>query len=492
MRYLLLLFCSLLIIPFIRVNAQNSAPKPIKGPHASAISLKTRDSLSRIRFKKRRHLDSVKRIHLRDSLRAGYTIFFKGHSFSAKQVSGRRLADSLDHPSRFLKPKRVLTHLDSVSLKIKVFAEKNLLKAGDSSKLHLTRLPHKALLKPSDTTIISTGKLHPANRFRSADSSELSMNSQQQSSSPVDSTGRSQALVPAHSYTIGKKAEVFERVIDDSIPVFLQPLSANDTSANSSARFKAYILKHYKLDSVRQRISEINPALQSKEIIDPHRPFSRPGMNRNVRETWIVWVLLLMVSLITLIKVRFPKDLGDIVESLFNDRMIKSNRDAGLIYSPSFIFMFLCFCLTAALAIYEYIHFLHLNADYKGATLYLIMVACILGFLVCKLIIYRISAAVFNIDRMVQPYLSFQYITLANFTLFFIPFLVIFSFYNAVLLPHLVVWIPFIFLAFLLFMYIRSIVFFISNFELPKFYLFLYFCTLEVCPLIIVFKLING
>ena len=456
MRYLLVLFCSFLFIPFIRVIAQNSPPKQIRAVNSIVISTKTRDSLSRDRFKKRRHLDSVKRIHLRDSLRAGYTIFLKGHSYSAKQISGRRLIDSLDHPSRFLKSKIRLTRLDSVKLKTKSFTDQRLNKVSDSLKMNANGQTRFAV------------------------------------STALDSVDRKQISIQAHSDTIANRAEVFEPVINDSIPSLLQPLSARDSNANINARLTAYIQKHYKLDSLKQRLAEINPAIQVKEIIDLHRPFARPGINRNVRETWIVFILLLMVTLVTLVKVRFPKDLGDIVESLFNDRMIKSNRDASLIYSPSFIFMFLCFCLTAALAIYEYIHFLHLSSDYKGPALYFIMVACILGFLLCKLIIYRISAAVFNIDRMVQPYLSFQYITIANFTLFCIPFLIVFSFYNAVLLPHLVVWIPFIFLAFLLFMYIRSIVFFISNFELPKFYLFLYFCTLEICPLIIVFKLING
>ena len=456
MRYLFVLFCSFILIPFSRVSAQNSAPKQIRAGNFMVISAKTRDSLRLARFKKRRHLDSVKRIHLRDSLRAGFTIFFKGHSYSAKQISGRRFIDSLDHPYKFLKSKIRLTRLDSVKLKIKSLTDQSLNKASDSLKINVRR---------QIGSTVSTA---------------------------LDSVDGKRTSIQAHSDTLANRSEVFEPVINNSIPSMLQPLSAVDSGANINARFTAYIQKHYKLDSLRQRLAEIYPAMQATEIIDPHRPLAKPGINRNVRETWIVFILLLMVTLVTLVKVRFPKDLGDIVESLFNDRMIKSNRDASLIYSPSFIFMFLCFCLTAALAIYEYIHFQHLSSDYKGPALYCIMVACILGFLLCKLIIYRISAAVFNIDRMVQPYLSFQYITIANFNLFCIPFLIVFSLYNAVLLPHLVVWIPFIFLAFLLFMYIRSIVFFISNFELPKFYLFLYFCTLEVCPLIIVFKLING
>ena len=490
MRYLFTLLCSFLLIGTGMAYGQDSTPrtKPVPPSQLNRsvrpVFNKTRDSLARIRFRRRRQLDSVRRIHLRDSLRAGYSIYFKGRTYTASTPAGRRLADSLDHPARYLRPKLLLTHADSAAralgLKLRAAKQTNPVTApAGLATAQGASTPDQPL---------RTGQ-HPLKK-RAADSVREEV--------VVPQARPDTALIAAQTRKADSIAKVNlppakdEVVIDDSIPAYLKPVSALDTLASQQAAVSRYIHAHYHLDSLRQRLAETGPAMIEPVIIDRHRPYARTGMIRNARETWIVWILLVTIGLVTLVKVRFPKDLSDIVESLFNDRMIKSNRDTSLIYSPSFIFMFLCFCLTAALAIYEYLHFLHVSSDYHGFTLYAIMTGCILLFFFFKLIAYRLSGLIFNIDRMVQPYLSFQYITIAGFTLFSIPFLVVFSFYNAVLTPHLVIWIPFIFLAFLLFLYVRSIVFFISNFELPKFYLFLYFCTLEICPLIIVFKLING
>ncbi len=425
MRYFLIFF--LLSIAWL-CPAQNFQPDANQAVQHLSLNGKraANDSLSMLRRVKRKHRDSMLRMHQRDSLRAGFFIHFKGSLVSIQTVRGEELADSLSHPLRVAKEKK--------------------------------------------------RKKDRADSLLVADSAGTSVRLNSKSGQPAGKGSSS--------------ARIRDSLGLSSLRYYLTPISAKDSVVAATERLLTYYRRHNHFDSIPERITAATLAsLNSNADIDVHRPLARRGSARRFRESWIISILLLVLVILAMIKVRFPKDMHDIFQGLFNDRMI---REINLVNSPAFIFMFLGFCLTAALVIYEYLNFLHLNETYEGINLYLVLLASMLGFFIFKLISYQLSAVIFKIERMVHPFVSFLYITIANFTLACIPFLCIFCFYNASLLPYLVRWIPFLFLTFLLFLYVRSMVFFITNFEFPKFYLFLYFCTLEICPLIIVFKLIKG
>ena len=399
---------------------------------------KAHDSLSIARLKRWKHQDSFRRFRLRDSMRAGYAIHLKGNTITLKTAQGLHIMDSLSHPG-YWRTKRK-KELDSIRVALQSSGQ----------------------------------KLPDAKKYAANVNARNSITSEIISAVPLSKSRASLKLLKG-------------------IPYYLQNRATRDTSSNTKVLFNAYIKKHFKLDSLNARLREFQPTpLKLNNLLSKGRILAKPGKVRNSRRVWIIWVLFVMLSLLAFVKARFPRDLQDIVQGVFNDRIIKSSRDSNLIYSPSFILMFIGFCISSALIIYDYLDFLKLQSEYHGFVLFFILAMGILSFFVLKLIAYRLTTVIFNLERLMSPFLSFLYITIAGFTLFCVPLLMIFAFFNAGLLPHLVTWIPFIFLCFLIFLYIRSIAFLISNFEFSKFYLFLYFCALEVCPLIIVYKLING
>lgn|GEM_PF-2929514 len=214
------------------------------------------------------------------------------------------------------------------------------------------------------------------------------------------------------------------------------------------------------------------------------------GKVRVVRSSWILVLIFFLVTLLTLIKVQNPTELRTLNDSLFNDRLIRDDRELRFLRSPSSLLTLVAFCLSFALLVFFYCRDEGIRFESEGLPLYFIMSTLVILFFVTKIGVLWLIGQILKAGKAIQSYLTLNYIVMANFTLIMCPFLFVYALNKDFLLHYFSVWIPFLILLFFLFLYIRSIIFIVSNYRFSNFYLFLYFCAVEICPMLLVFKVI--
>ncbi len=215
-----------------------------------------------------------------------------------------------------------------------------------------------------------------------------------------------------------------------------------------------------------------------------------PGRYRKLRPSWIIIMILIIGGILAILKFQFPMDLRSLYKSLLQDRLIRGDRELGFIKAPSLIMVLLIFCLSTALMSYFYFRDQRIESDFKGFLQFGIISLAILLYFSIKFVILLWIGSIFKVVKPIQSYLSLNYVLMANFSFILLPLLSIYALYKATLLPYLIVWVPFIFFIFFIFLFIRSLIYIISNYRLSYFYLFLYFCAFEICPMLVVIKII--
>jgi len=108
-----------------------------------------------------------------------------------------------------------------------------------------------------------------------------------------------------------------------------------------------------------------------------------------------------------------------------------------------------------------------------------------------KFLVLKFLGFVFDINKLVSEYISALSLTYFNITFVFLPVALCFSLIADKFIPFLLaVTLLFVVIIFI-WQYLRSSVSIISNFRFHKFYLFIYLCALEICPILILIKALN-
>lgn len=207
------------------------------------------------------------------------------------------------------------------------------------------------------------------------------------------------------------------------------------------------------------------------------------------RESWILIVIVFLMLTFGMLKKAFPKHIDSIVESFYSNRMLAQISKEGHLFSSwPFLFFFILFGLTIAMFLYLSGKYMSLKYDFDGFEWFLILTAGVIGIFALKIVVLRVLAFLFDLDKMVQEYISILYLSYFNAAILFLPLIVAFSltpFRFAEIITYLAVFlIAFIFI----FQFIRAGALILSNYQFPKVYLIIYLCALEICPLLILLK----
>jgi len=211
---------------------------------------------------------------------------------------------------------------------------------------------------------------------------------------------------------------------------------------------------------------------------------SRPSRDR--------WVLLLIVALLLYTAVLnriMSKDVESVWSSFYSKRVLNQvSKEDTMINSWTFVALFLLFALTFGLFLYQFSAYQHVYYTISGFPLFISLTIIILVLFAVKFLIVKFLGFVFNIGKLVTEYLSVSYLTYFNIAFVFLPVGVCFSLLADSLIPY-VLWAAFILIAAIfVWQYLRGSVEIISNILFHKFYLIVYLCALEICPVLILVK----
>jgi len=216
------------------------------------------------------------------------------------------------------------------------------------------------------------------------------------------------------------------------------------------------------------------------------------GKPKAYRKPWILTAVFSLFLFLGLIRIFFMKDLVAIATSFYSNRvLLQVSKEDNLITSWPFVFLYLLFGFTIGLFLYLYSYYYHFDTTYSGVNLFFMLSVIVLLLFTLKLLITRAIGYVFGIKRLIRDYISILYLSYFNAALIFLPLLLILS-----LVPdrtvHYWIWVScgIVFLVFMM-QFLRASNTVLKSYRFSKLYLFIYLCTLEVGPILILVKVLG-
>jgi hypothetical protein len=127
----------------------------------------------------------------------------------------------------------------------------------------------------------------------------------------------------------------------------------------------------------------------------------------------------------------------------------------------------------------------------KGLMPYIIVSLGIVFYFSLKVLIVRVLGFVFEVQSLTKEYNSILFLGYFNSAIFLLPIIITFAFLPQMQVDRLFVFFAFVLFIFYALQFVRICYYTLITYKFSKFYLFLYFCTLEIGPLIIIIKAIG-
>lgn len=218
----------------------------------------------------------------------------------------------------------------------------------------------------------------------------------------------------------------------------------------------------------------------------------KEGNSRQTRDQWVIVVIIGLLLYTAILNRMMSKDFESVWQSFYSKRMLtQESKEYSIINSWAFIGLFLLFGLTFGLFLYQLARHYHVYYSISGVRLFTSLSLIILILFAVKFLIVKFLGFVFNINKLVSDYLSVLYLTYFNIAFVFLPVTVCFSLLTDQLIPYILAIALILIVIIFIWQYLRSSVNIISNILFHKFYLFVYLCALEICPILILIKALN-
>lgn len=209
-------------------------------------------------------------------------------------------------------------------------------------------------------------------------------------------------------------------------------------------------------------------------------------------EVWIIGAIATLMILFAFLRYFFAKQLTAIVQSFFSNRVLANlNKEDNLFTSWPFLLLFVQFGFTIGMFIYLTAQYKQLSVVAGGFQFFISVSISIVLLYAFKIIILRLVGFFFNIQKPINGYISILYLSYFNAALLFMPLVVAFALSPIKYGEFYVIIALILFAIIFTVQLIRAGVNILSQHRFSKVYLFLYFCTLEICPILILIRAIG-
>lgn len=210
------------------------------------------------------------------------------------------------------------------------------------------------------------------------------------------------------------------------------------------------------------------------------------------RKVWIIAVIGVLLLVFSVLNSAFGKQLGAVVQSFYSNRALANlNKEDNLITSWSFLLLFIQFGFVIGLFLYLITQYKMLPGTKSGFGFYFSISIGVIVLFLMKILVLRFLGFVFKIQKPVHQYISILYLSYFNASLLFFPLVIAFALTPLKYGSWYVVFGFFILLIIFSLQFLRAAINVLSQYSFPKLYLILYLCTLEICPILILFKAIG-
>ena len=238
--------------------------------------------------------------------------------------------------------------------------------------------------------------------------------------------------------------------------------------------------------------------VKNLDFIGWAKQFGRPinhegeGKLRKHGQSWVLVVILCLVLGFAVLRIAFRNDIIMLMNAFFDHRFLAQQTSSGGFFTSwPFMLLFVLFGFTIGMYLYLIGSYLQLSYAFSGVEWYVILSLLIMGLLILKVYVLRFLGYVLLVQKAVRVYTSILFLSYFHAALLFLPLIVAFSLSSS---AHAVLFIyagMAIALFITLFQAIRGAIHVLSHYQFSKLYLFIYFCALEICPLLVLIKVLR-
>jgi hypothetical protein len=228
-----------------------------------------------------------------------------------------------------------------------------------------------------------------------------------------------------------------------------------------------------------------SPVFMSHEL----RPEKfQPIARENTSNDWTFLLLFVCVALFTWVQIYYRKRFIQIFQSLFSEKRVNFLiRDGHLFNEQITLALGFIFVMGSSLFLFLINKFLIGLSLGNGIFLFLKIVLALVGFIIIKFILIQLIKAIFLTKEATSRYVLNSLIFDLSLGVILLPFLIFITYTGSDILIYL-----FLSIASITFIYklLRGFIIGLSYSGFSLFYLFLYLCTVEVLPVVVVVKLL--
>jgi hypothetical protein len=236
-------------------------------------------------------------------------------------------------------------------------------------------------------------------------------------------------------------------------------------------------------------LASVQPAPSAKQ-----NTIMKRGQLRYSRDPWLIAVAAGLLLYTALLNFFFGKDIKNVIRSFYTKNALSQvDKEGGLINSWAFIGLFLLFSLTSGIVLYQLSIYYNYAGYYNlsGFQLFISFSLLVSLLFALKFVVLKFVGFVFDVNHIVSEYIAIINLTYFNIAFVLLAVAVCFSLLADQFIPRLLIFalgsIGIIFI----WQYLRNSINVISNFRFHKFYLFVYLCALEICPVLILIKALD-
>ncbi len=315
--------------------------------------------------------------------------------------------------------------------------------------------------------LLSLFLLLPCNLFAQVDTALVPAAATQ----PVNNT---QATLPPLQNTL--RADSLQRIADSLAILYVRLPDPNRPNRFVDSLIKRYELKNLDFMAWAAKFSR-------------KQNFEGLGKLRNTGQTWVIWVILALMLGFASIRIAFKNEVSMLLNAFFDHRFLAQQSFNSVFFNTwPFMLLFVLFSFTIGMYLYLIGRYMQLSYAFEGFRWYVTLSFLSMGLMVAKVYVLRFLGALLLVQKVVKAYTSILFLSYFHAALLFLPLVFAFSL-SSVGVATLFIYAGIGVTAFIvLFQSFRVGIHVLSHYQFPKFYLFLYFCALEICPLLLLIK----
>ncbi len=206
---------------------------------------------------------------------------------------------------------------------------------------------------------------------------------------------------------------------------------------------------------------------------------------------WIAGILFFSFILFVWLFVSNRKRMGQIVKGFYINRyanqLMREEFSAGNRVS---VFLSILFVFSISLFINQLIIYYHIVIHTDNLSFFFIAIAVIIALYAVKLTTIKMAGYILKLKKEATDYITTLFLFCNTTGLFMFPVIICLAFLKQIS-PLVFIYIGFgVLIGFISIRIIRGLIIGLNSSRVSKFYLFVYLCTLEILPILVVIKLL--